>query len=118
ALDGGRVLQNDGTFNWTGGSIDLGYNPLGSTVGGATIVNALGAIFNDQVAGSINNETGTNVFTNAGTFETSFASGTTTIAVAFNNTGTVNVGAGDTLDFSAALTNTGTLSANGGNIDV
>src|SRR5207302_322639 len=68
ALDGGRTLQNDGTFNWTGGTIYLGYNPLGSTVGGATIKNALNAIFNDQVAGSIINNTGTNVFTNAGTF--------------------------------------------------
>jgi hypothetical protein len=108
-------MQNDGTFNWTGGSINLGNNPFGTTVGGANIVNALGATFNDQVAGSITNNTGTNVFNNAGTFETTFASGATTIGVTFNNTGTVNA-QGGTLDFTGALTNTGTLNANGGNI--
>ena len=104
ALDGGRKLQNEGIFNWTGGSISLGQNPFGTSVGGATIVNALGATFNDAVAGTINNGSGTNAFINAGTFQTSFASGTTTIAVTFNNTGTVNVQSG-TLAFTGAFSN-------------
>ena len=98
ALDGGRVLQNDGTLTWTGGPIDMGSNPFGTTVGGSTIVNSLGAIFNDAAAYSIVNGTGTNVFNNAGTFETTFTSGTTTIGVTFNNTGSVEVQIG-TLDF-------------------
>ena len=109
ALDGGRVLQNDGTFNWMGGPIDMGTNPFGAIVGGSTINNSLGATFNDAVASSIVNNTGTNVFNNAGTFETTFASGTTTIGVTFNNTGIVNVGTGDTLDAAATINNYGTV---------
>ena len=38
------------------------------------------AIFNDNVASSISNNTGTNAFNNAGTFATNFSSGTTTEA--------------------------------------
>jgi hypothetical protein len=117
ALDGGRKLQNDGTFNWTGGSISLGQNPLGTTIGGATINNMVGATFNDQVAGSITNSTGTNVFNNAGTFNTSFATGTTTIGVTFNNTGTVHVQSG-TLTFTGSFSNSGILIADGGNIQI
>ena len=73
ALDGGRKLQNDGTFNWTGGSIAMGDNPLGTTVGGSTIVNSAGATFNDNVAGSITSSLGANQFNNAGTFATNFS---------------------------------------------
>ena len=117
ALDGGHVLQNDGTFNWVNGYIYLGYDPLAPTVGGGTIVNSTGATFNDEVASSIFNETGSNVFDNAGTFTTSFASGTTTIGVVFDNSGTVDVQAG-TLQFSGSVTNTGTLAADGGTLYV
>ena len=69
------------------------------------------------VAGSIDNETGTNVFDNAGTFETSFTSGTTTIGVAFNNTGTVNVGAGGTLDLSDGGTDVGAVYEGTGTVE-
>ncbi|UQR65125.1 Ig-like domain-containing protein [Bradyrhizobium sp. C-145] len=117
ALDGGRTLQNDGSFSWTGGTIYMGYYPFDTTVGGSSIVNAAGATFNDAVAGSIINNVGTNVFTNAGTFATSFSSGTTTIGVTFNNSGTVDT-LGGTLDFTAAFTNTGTLKADGGSIKI
>ena len=79
-------------------TIDLGYDPFGTSDGGGTIVNAAGATFNDAVASSIYNDTGSNAFDNAGTFTTSFASGTTTIGVVFDNSGTVEVGSGDTLD--------------------
>jgi hypothetical protein len=116
-LDGGRTLQNDGTFNWASGQIDMGYNPFGTTIGGSAIVNSLGATFNDTTAGTIANYNGTNAFNNAGTFTTSFASGTTTIGVTFNNTGTVDAQSG-TLDFNGAFSNTGTLIADEGNIDV
>ena len=116
ALDGGRVLQNDGTLNWTSSAIYMGYNPLGTTVGSSTIVNSLGATFNDAVAGSISNNTGTNVFNNAGTFETTFSSGTTTIGVAFNNTGTVTVGTGDALTLSGGGASTGGSFTGGGTL--
>ena len=71
----------------------MGYNPFGTTIGGSTIVNSLGATFNDEVASEIANETGTNVFISAGIFTTSF-SGSTTIGVTFNNSGTVNTQGG------------------------
>ena len=121
-LDGGRVLQNgnDGTLKWVSGTIFMGENPNG-TLGGSTIVNSLGATFNFAVAGNIDTDIGTNVFTNAGLFETTFTSGTTTIGVTFNNTGTVNVGSGDTLDLSdggssigGTFTGSGTLQFGGG----
>ena len=70
ALDGGRVLQNDATFSWASGYFYLGYNPLDTTVGGATIVNSVGATFNDQTANQIYTNLGTDVFDNAGLFET------------------------------------------------
>jgi fibronectin-binding autotransporter adhesin len=117
SLDGQRTLQNDGTLNWTNGAIYLGYNPFSSNIGGATIINSAGATFSDQVVSSIVNNTGTNAFNNAGTFTTSFANGTTTIGVTFNNTGAVDAQSG-TLDFIGTVTNTGTFEAAGGNIKI
>src|SRR5262249_40626740 len=121
ALDGGRVLQNDATFNWTNGSINMGTNPFGTSVGGSTIINSLGATFNDGVASTIFQGNGTNVFNNLGTFTTGFSSGTTNIRVAFNNSGSVQVGAGGTLnlagggnDVGAAYTGAGSIEFGGG----
>ena len=51
----------------------MAYNPFGTTIGGSTIVNSLGATFNDEVASEIANETGTNVFISAGIFTTASA---------------------------------------------
>ena len=124
ALDGGRKLQNDGTFNWTGGSIAMGTNPFGTSAGGSTITNSAGAIFNDNVASSISTNAGTNLFSNAGTFATNF-SGTTTIAASFNNTGTVQIGAGSTLSLNnggsstaGSFTGAGTIQFGGGSNSV
>ena len=69
----------------------------------------------DAVASEIHNNTGTNVFNNAGTFETTFASGTTNIQVAFNNTGTVNAESG-TLQLSGGGTETGSFNVSSGAI--
>ena len=118
ALDGGHVLQNDGTFNWVNGYIYLGYDPLATTVGGGTIVNSAGATFNDAVASSIFNETGSTVFDNAGTFATSFASGTTTIGVVFDNSGKVQVGSGGTLDLDGGGNSTGGSFSGGGTLEL
>src|SRR5205085_9442338 len=76
SLDGGRVLQNDGTFSWLGGPINLGFNTHGSNVGDSTIVNAADGTFIDAAAASINNGTGSNLFENAGTFSTNGLIGT------------------------------------------
>jgi hypothetical protein len=117
-LDGGRVLQNDGTFTWTGGAFTPGFNPFGSSAGGGTIQNDVGATFNDAFAGQINKGSGTDAFNNAGTFETTFATGTTTISVAFNNTGTVQAQSGTLNLNGGTLSNSGNLWADGGNLTV
>ena len=99
-LEGGRVLENAGTFNVTGGRtvFDLGYDHEG-TVGGGTIKNDSGATFDFQGASTIRNVEGTNAFVNAGTLEGTVATGTADIGVAVTNTGTVSVKTG-TLELS------------------
>ncbi|RBP11159.1 hypothetical protein DFR50_11745, partial [Roseiarcus fermentans] len=99
ALDGGRVLENAGTFNvnaatanW--GNFYLGYNYTGTTVGGGAIKNDSGATFDFQSASTVSGNTGTTGFTNAGTLEQTITTGTTDIAVALTNTGAVSVQTG------------------------
>jgi hypothetical protein len=104
ALDGGRILENQGAFNWTGPQIYLGYNPnTGSQVGGGTIQNDAGANFNIQSDNSIEYNTGTTAFTNAGTVTKSITKGATYIQAPFTNTGTVSVQTG-TLEFDGGGT--------------
>ena len=93
ALDGGRVLENQGTLTWSSGYIYLGYNPSGS-VGGATLQNDAGAVFDIDTNGyEILANTGTVSFVNAGTVAETAGTGTT-IAVPLTNTGTVEVETG------------------------
>ncbi len=98
---GGRTLDNYGTILWT----DQGGIRLGD---GASIINRAGALFavrNDASLAYIGfGNRGT--FTNAGTFTKSIATGTTTIAESFLNTGSVRAESG-TLAFE------GTTSGNG-----
>ena len=106
ALDGGRLLENAGTFNVTGSAYFLlGYNPYTGSVGNGTIENDKGATFDFETASTIYNETGTNAFVNAGTLEQTVFPGTTNIEVTFTNTGTVSVQSG-TLEFSGGGTST------------
>ncbi|MDR3528538.1 MAG: hypothetical protein P4L57_14805, partial [Rhizomicrobium sp.] len=94
-LDGGRTLENQGTFtvtNYT--NIYLGDTPSGGT-GSATLQNDAGAsfIFNSGPNGSnVVNGYGTVAFNNAGSVVNT-GSGAI-IKIAFNNTGTVSVAAG------------------------
>ena len=122
-LDGGRVLRNENTVTWDGGQI-LYNNTFNGTSGGAgsgTINNIAGATFiaSGDSATSIaasnfgGADTGADaLFTNAGTFRKSgsAANNTTTVGVAFNNTGAVQVQTG-----ILNLTNGGTHT---GNFDV
>ena len=88
-LDGGRVLENQGTLTWSSGYIYLGYNPSGTSLGGATVQNDAGAVFDIDTNGyQIVDETGTVSFVNAGTVAETAGSGTT-IGVPLTNTGTV-----------------------------
>ena len=73
-LDGGRLLKNEGVFAWQGGVISLGQNNLGPQLGSATIDNAAGATFDDQLDSRITQSAGTNLITNEGTFKKSAGS--------------------------------------------
>ena len=95
-LDGGRILENKGSLRWTAGNIVLGYNPLG-TVGGGTIKNDAGAVFDIEQEGLLSgNGAGVNTFENAGKLEKTVDTGLESISAAFVNTGagTVSVQAG------------------------
>jgi hypothetical protein len=89
-LEGGRVLENAGTFNV--GSNNFGFE-------GGTIKNDKGATFDFQGASTIFNFSGTNAFVNAGKLEGTVATGTANIGIAVTNTGTISVKTG-TLELS------------------
>ena len=118
ALDGGRVLENAGTFNVTGSAyFYLGRNFYGTTVGGGTIENEARATFDFQTRVDDHQHTGTNAFVNAGTLEQTVTTGTTNIGVTVTNTGTVSVKTG-TLEFSGGGTSSGTFTvASGATLD-
>ena len=116
-LDGGRVLENQGTLTWSSGYIYLGYNPSGTSLGGATVQNDAGAVFDIDTNGyQIVDETGAVSFVNAGTVAETAGSGTT-IGVPVTNTGTVEVETG-TLELTGTATNSGTFEAAGGTLYV
>jgi predicted Rdx family selenoprotein len=124
-LDGGRVVENQGTLNWTGGDINLGDNPNGMSVGGGTLRNDLGATFDittDATAGNgtIGNDAGVNQVTNAGLFEKTAGTGTTVIDAPFTNSGAVSVQTG-TLEFDGGGTSSSTATfaiASGATLDL
>jgi hypothetical protein len=106
-LDGGRVLRNEGTLTWNGGQIVFNdtFNGQSGGPGSGTITNAAGATFivSGDSANSIfavsfgGTDTGADaLINNAGTFRKFGASpgSTTTIAVAFQNSGTVQASSG------------------------
>lgn len=97
-LSGGRTVENAGTILWNGGFL---------TMGGATITNRSGALFDDQVAVAVNSGGG-NRFDNAGTFRKSLNAGTATWPVTFNNSGLVEIETGR-LTLDGPGTNTSTI---------
>lgn len=93
----GRVLNNAGTATWTG----LGDFALGN---GAVFNNLAGATLETQTDVTLSTFGSSPTFNNQGMFRKSAGAGTTTTAVRFTNTGTVDVETG-TLDFTGAFTN-------------
>ena len=89
ALDGGRVLENQGTLTWAGGAFNLGFHPYATTIGGGTIANDAGATFAIECDGAVTVTSGTTAFINNGTLTKSGTSGISHIGVAVTNGGTV-----------------------------
>ena len=105
-----RTVENSGTVNVTGtGTLFL--------QDGATFTNQSIGLFDMQVDGFIDYNSGTlPSFDNLGTFQKSGGTGTTTVDVDFNNTGTVEMQTG-TLSFTRTYTQTaGTTLLNGGDL--
>jgi hypothetical protein len=94
-LSGGRTLENGETILWSAGFL---------TMGGATITNRAGALFDNLTAVTVNSGGG-NRFDNAGAFRKSVHAGTATWLVTFNNSGLVEIETG-TLALDGAGTNT------------
>ncbi len=110
-LDGGRTLENQGTLTMSGnGEIDLGVNPFGENLGGATFRNAAGGVIDLQGVNHIGFveelPVGDISFTNAGTLKKTVGAGPAFVNVALTNTGAIRVEAG-ALEFDAGLTNSG-----------
>ena len=119
-LDGGRTLRNEDTLTWSGGTLLFNntFNGQSGGPGSGTLDNITGATFiaSGNGAGSITasnfggTDTGADaLISNAGTFRKSGSTATdiTTVAVTFNNAGTVDVQTG-----ILNLTNGGTHSGN------
>ncbi len=84
-----RSVTNNGVVNWQGGYLRSGFN--------ATFTNSSTGTFNDSASSHVDNPFGGGygfTFQNQGTYNKT-ASGTTNIDTTFNNTGTVNVQAGE-----------------------
>jgi hypothetical protein len=89
-----RALENAGTVNWNGGGV---FN----TDTSAVITNRMGALFVAQSDAVIQYAGGAATrFDNAGIFRKTAGSGTTTLALTFNNYGTVDVQSGVLLPLS------------------
>jgi hypothetical protein len=109
----GTTINNAGTANWTGGSIQPGISMNEGTV----FNNLYDATFNVQTD---NAYTGTfitgfapDVFNNAGKFVKSLTSGATTVSAVFNNSGRVEVQSG-TLNLEGNGTETGSFNVTAG----
>src|SRR5580658_731504 len=115
-LDGGRVLELQGTSTATGNYVYLQLNNGGDPGSGTVQIDA-GAVLDDQTTSSgfrieTQNEGGPDngasaLFDNLGTFQKSGDSTNTNIGVTFENSGTFDVEDGE-LTLSGTATNTGT----------
>ena len=86
-------LTNAGTVNWTGTGHLRVLNYLGGNYFG-TIANLAGGLFDIQNDTLLDYYSGTELFNNAGTLRKSAGTGTTTINLQLNNTGSVDVESG------------------------
>jgi hypothetical protein len=85
------VLTNQGTVNWLAGNVTVSTN--GPTVTGA-IWNQTGALFDIKCDQALNFNALLATFNNAGSLRKSAGSGTTTITVKLDNTGTIQAQTG------------------------
>ena len=130
-LDGGRTLQLGGASTTSGASVQINLNSSNpnnsvSDVGSGTLTILSGATFTDATTGGLtifatNHGTGdtgvTAAVNNAGTFTKTASAATSTISTLFNNTGTVNVTSGSTLNLSGGGTDVGAVYAGAGTIE-
>jgi fibronectin-binding autotransporter adhesin len=127
-LDGGRTLRNQNTLTWSAGSIVFNntFNGASGGAGSGTIVNAAGATFVASGSGPTSiiasnfggTDTGADaLISNLGTFRKSGsnATDTTAIAVAFDNSGTVDVQSG-ILNLTNGGNHTGNFSVAAGTV--
>src|SRR5262249_34136963 len=84
ALTLGRTLENRGTILWTGAAINMA---------AGVVTNCPGALFHAQNDAPFNLSGFSNRFDNAGTFRKT-SSGTTILAIPFNNYGFVDLRSG------------------------
>ena len=98
-------LTNNGTVNWQSGTVMVyNYAPSGYT---GVIYNQPGALWNIQCDQTLSFYTGANnFFNNAGLVRKSAGTNTTTIGVAFFNSGTLDIESG-TISFSGGATSLG-----------
>lgn len=121
----GRVVRNEGALTWSGGQILFNntFNGASGGPGSGTINNIAGTTFvasgDNATSIAASNFGGADigadaVINNAGTFRKSGSTGsTTTVGVAFNNTGAVQAQTG-VLNFINAVTNAGVFEVSAG----
>ena len=114
-ITSGRSVNFNGTTTWTNASAGQGRIRTGSS---ATLNNNGSWLDQSTFANGISPDFGgpASAFTNAGSYTKSGAS-TTNIAIAFNNTGTVNADAG-TLTLTGGLNNFSGTTLTGGSFNV
>jgi sugar lactone lactonase YvrE len=95
------ALTNAGTVNWLSGGIQISNNPAGSLI---PVVNLAGGLWNIQCDQNLYPEFpySNTYFANAGTVKKTAGTGATTLAIPFDNFGTVD-GEGGTLTFGDGL---------------
>ncbi len=101
------TLNNTGTIIWTGGTYLVLY------FDGGTLNNQSGGTVNSQVDNTFYLNSGSPQIMNAGTFEKTGGTGTTSITVPFSNSGAVQVQTG-TISFSTTVTVSAGASFSGG----
>ncbi len=111
-LDGGRVLENDGTLVWNSGSIALGGGDAAAPVHAGTLVNAAGGAWRIETDGTIA-APGHGVVVNAGTLAKTAGTGDAVIAAGVTNDGTVLAQSG-TLTLDQAVEGSGTFRIDAG----
>ena len=112
ALDGGRVLRNDGALNWASGDILLGGGDTAAATHGGTLDNAGVLRINADAPIGVGSG-GDGVVDNAGVIAVDAGAGTTTIDAALVNHGVVTV-VGGTLTLGGSVSGSGILQIGSG----